>query len=646
MDARRLRGPAKRAASSSEDFSMRKTKHAFGHRELWATALLLASSGCTGVASMPPGGGSAGGGGNNSGGAGNTNSPGGGSNVGNAGGNGGPTTAGGGMATTTTTTTTPGAAGSLGTVPPGPLDSGRVALRRLNVREYDNTMRDLLGTAQTVAVNTFPGESPGDGFDTVGLTFSDLLVKDEFAAAGTLVGELVARTATDPLKTAVYVCTPTTANMSTCLSQILTDFMPKAWRRPVTAAEVTAATAVGTAAMTAATGATATAGATATDPATAAVSAALEYVLMSPNFLYHVELGSPAITPSSTAATPLSDYEVASRMSYFLWSSMPDAALTQAAAAATLANQKGIPAQLTRMVADPKFSGFMTGFTDQWLAVNTIDSAVMPSATVFPTEDAALIASMGPETDAFVGNLITTNAPLTDLLTANYTFANGRLAQFYGITGVPATQTTFTKVSLAGTPRLGGILTQETFLATTSKPDRTSPVDRGQYVLANMVCTPPQPAPPNVPLFMPAAPGSMETARQVLDEHANNPGCSTCHNSMDPIGYTFENFDGSGAYRTTDNGVAVDASGSLYGKNGAPVDGAQAMAAAIAADPRFVQCIVKEALTFGIGRSFEQPDGIGYVETVAQPLAKGGTWQSALQTVVTSQAFLTTRGGT
>jgi hypothetical protein len=218
---------------------MRKTKHAFGHRELWATALLLASSGCTGVASMPPGGGSAGGGGTGSAGAGGTaGGAGGGATTGGAGG--GTANAAGGMANNdmTQTTTTTGATGSLGTVPAGPLDSGRLPLRRLNVREYDNTMRDLLGTAQTVAVNTFPGDSPDDGFDTVGLSFNDLLLKDEFAAAGTLVGELVARTATDPLKTAVYVCTPTTANMSTCLSQILTNFMPKAWRRPVTTAEV------------------------------------------------------------------------------------------------------------------------------------------------------------------------------------------------------------------------------------------------------------------------------------------------------------------------------------------------------------------------------------------------------------------------
>jgi hypothetical protein len=505
-------------------------------------------------------------------------------------------------------------------------------------------MRDLLGTTQTLAANTFPGDGSDDGFDTVGavLSYSDLLLKQQFAAAGTLINELLTRAPTDPLWTAVFSCTPTVANMATCLPQVLTTFMPKAWRRPVTTAEVSTAAAVGTAVLTLAQASTATG---APDPATSAVTAAFEYVLTATPFLYHVELGSPAIVPSSSAVTPLSDYEVASRLSYFLWSSMPDAALTQAAAAGQLANGTGVPAQVTRMIADPKFSGFMSGFTDQWIGVNNIASNVAPDPTTFPNADATLIASIGPETEAFVGNLITTQAPLTDLLTANYTFANGRLAQFYGIQGIPTTQTTFTQLSLAGTQRLGGILTQETFLTTTSLPTRTSPVKRGEYVLAQMVCTPPQPPPPNVPALTPPTLGSGLTVRQALNEHAANPSCASCHNAIDPIGFTFENFDATGAYRTTDNGTTIDASGSLYGINGAPVTGAQGMAQAIAADPRFVQCVVKEALTFGIGRTFDAADGLGYVETVAQPLQKGGTWVSALQAVATSQAFLTTRGG-
>jgi hypothetical protein len=597
---------------------MRNTKDIFGHRGLWASALLLFSSGCTGVSSLPAGGD----------GLASTGSATGGGTIGSGG----------------SSATGPSASGTLNNVPAGPLDSGALTLRRLNDREFDNTMRDLLGTTQTLAANGFPGDSADDGFDTVGtaLSFSDLLFKQEFAAAGTLVTELVSRPANDPLRAAVFVCIPTTANLAACLPQILTALMPRAWRRPVTTAEVTAAAAVGTAVFASAQGSTATGGA---DPVTTAVTAALQYVLTSPNFLYHVEIGSPAIVPSSSAVTPLSDYEVASRLSYFLWSSMPDAALTQAAAAGQLANGSGIPAQVTRMIADSKFSGFMAGFADQWLGVDNVGANVAPDPTMFPGVDQALIDSIGPETESFLGNLLTTNAPLTELLTANYTFANGRLAQFYGVQGVPTAQTAFTKLNLAGTPRLGGVLTQETFLTTTSLPTRTSPVKRGEYVLAQMVCTPPQPPPPNVPALTPPTLGSGLTVRQALNEHASNPGCAGCHNAMDPIGFTFENFDASGAYRTTDNGTAVDASGSLYGIDGAPVNGAQGIAQAIAADPRFTQCIVKQAMTYAIGRTFDAVDGLGYIETVAQPLLKGGTWQSALQTIVTSQAFLTTRGG-
>ncbi|MGA7118849.1 MAG: DUF1592 domain-containing protein [Polyangiaceae bacterium] len=620
---------------------MRKTKEVFGHRELWAAALLVVSAGC-GTGNV----GSAGGKGGTASGSGGTSNTGG-TNAGGgtaAGGNNGATGGTGGMGAATPSGMT-GAAGTIGNVAAGPLDSGRVAMRRLNDREYDNTMRDLLGTTQTLAATTFPGDNVDDGFDTVGsaLSYSDKLLAQQFAASTTLVNELVSRTATDPLKTAIFSCTPTAANMATCLPQILTTFMPKAWRRPVTTAEVTTAAAVGTAVLTSAQSATAAGG---TDPATAAVSAALQYVLMSPNFLYHVEIGSPAIVPASSATTPLSNYEVASRLSYFLWSTMPDATLTQAAAAGQLVNAAGISTQVTRMIADAKFSAFISGFVDPWIGVNEITANVTPDPMVFPNATMALINSFGPETEAFVSNLITTKAPLTELLTADYTFANGTLAKFYGVQGVPATQTTFTKVSLAGTQRTGGILTQETFLTTTSVPTRTSPVKRGAYVLSQLVCDPPQPPPPGVPALVVAATG--QTVRQALNMHASIPSCAGCHASIDPIGFTFENFDAMGTYRTTDNGVAIDATGSLYSTatvNGANVDGAQGMAQAIAADPRFVDCIVKNALTFGTGRTYDAADALGYVETVATPLQKGGTWEGALQAIATSQAFMTMRGG-
>ncbi len=620
---------------------MRTTKEVFGHRVLWAAAFLVVSAGCT--ADIGKGGSASGTTGGPSGGASNTGgSP-------NGGGGGSSATAGGGGGTGMQPAAPPGVTlptGTLGAVPAGPLDSGRVAMRRLNDREYDNTMRDLLGTTQTLAATTFPGDNVDDGFDTVGsaLSYSDKLLAQQFAASTTLVNELVARTATDPLKTAVFVCTPTATNMATCLPQMLTTFMPKAWRRPVTAAEVATAAGVGTMVLASAQSSTATGGA---DPATTAVSAALQYVLMSPNFLYHVEIGSPAIVPASSATTPLSNYEMASRLSYFLWSSMPDATLTAAAAAGQLVAASGVSAQVTRLIADPKFSGFTAGFVDPWIEVNEITANVTPDPTAFPNATMALINSFAPETEAFVANLITSKAPLTELLTADYTFANGTLAQFYGVAGVPATQTTFTKVSLAGTHRTGGILTQETFLTTTSLPTRTSPVKRGAYVMGQMVCDAPPPPPPNgVPALV--VPATGVSVRQALDMHASVAYCASCHATIDPIGYTFENFDAMGTYRTLDNGVAINASGSLYsspGVNGPAVDGAQGMAQAVAADPRFAQCITKQALTYGTGRTYDTADALGYVETVAAPLQKGGTWDQALQVVATSDAFMTTRGG-
>jgi hypothetical protein len=611
---------------------MWNAKNMFGHQRSLVMAALAVAAGCTGVVgtvasgtggamSTGPGGGGTATGGGNSTGAGTGTGPG--------TGPGGATAAG--DAGTSNINT-----GQLGSVPAGPLDTGRLTMRRLNIREYDNTARDLLGTTQTLAADNFPGDNVDDGFDTVGaaLSYSEALLGAEFAAASTLVTELVSRTKTDPLYTAVFSCTPTATNLSTCLTQVLTAFMPKAWRRPVTSAEVAGAVAVGTS-VTQSAGTAATA-------VTTGVSAALQYVLNSPNYLFHVELGDPQLAAASTSTTPLSSYEVANRLSYFLWSSMPDATLTQLAASGQLKNGAGVAAQVTRMVADPKFSSFMDGFVGQWIGTNNV-GVVIPDPATFPNATMAWMSAIPSETNAFLQNLITTNAPLTDLLTANYTYVNGALAQFYGLTGVPASQATFTKASLTGTQRLGGILTQETFLTTTSLATRTSPVKRGAYVLSQILCNPPQPPPPTVPAFPQIDPG--ETVRQALNMHASNPSCAGCHNLMDPIGFTFENFDATGAYRTVDNGAAIDSSGSLFGATGAPVTGAQGIAQAIAADPRFAECVVKQALTYGIGRTFDQADALGYVETVAAPMLKGGQWQSLLQTVATSDGFLTTRGG-
>ncbi len=615
------------------------TKDGFGVRRRWGTVLLIISSACTAAVTGPQG---TGFGTGSTGGAGGGGGAGGvaAGNGGGGGGGGNPTPSG------APTTSVPGSMpppATPGTMAPGPLDSGRVTMRRLNVTEWSNTIRDLLGT-NTVFTAAFPSDdASGLGeFDTNGaaLSYSDLLFTQQNTGAAAAITELLARPAGDPIRAKVMTCEPTAANAATCYSTILTGFMKNAWRRPATAAEVQSMVTLATTVQASATTAMNA------SPVIEGIKAALESVLLSPNFLFHVELGATNYSLTSTATTKLSDYEVASRLSYFLWSSMPDATLTAAADMGMLANGTAtISSQVTRMLADPKASALALNFAGQWLSVRDT-SMVSPDPTAFPNVDNALLAAIPTESYTFFNALVTGNQPLSALVTADYSYVNGRLASFYGISGVPATQTTFTKASLTGTPRTAGVLTQETFLTTTSFPTRTSPVKRGVWVLTNLLCSAPAAPPPNVPMFPAVKAG--QTVRQALDSHASIPGCSSCHTVIDPAGFPMENFDAVGAYRTVDNGAMVDSSGSIVlppSTTPTPVMGAAALGQAIAADPRFVPCVVKEAMTFGLGRTFDAADAAAYITGVAQPLQKGGTWASLFQAVATSEAFLTTRGG-
>src|SRR5450432_583618 len=612
---------------------MRKTTAPFQLNHGLVMVLVGLSSACTGVASLPQG----------ATGSSNSPTPGAGSGsgsgtTGSSAGTGAGTGTGTGTGTAGTGTTGTGTAGSGGTAPPGPsigavvpsttLDAGRVTLRRLNIAEYNNTVRDLLGTA-TAPGSTFPSDDVTDGFDTVGdaLNYSDYLASQQELAAGTLVNELLARPAGDPVLAKVMTCTPTTANLQTCLTTILTAFMKNAFRRAVTAAEVTPVVALGTS-IAGQSGSTVTAG----------VNAALKSVLLSPYFLFHVELG----IPTNTAPTPLNDYELASRLSYFLWSSMPDAQLMQAADGSMLTKSTTmLSTQVDRLLADPKGSAFAANFAGQWLSIRDV-SAVAPEPTLFPTFDQALLTAIPQETTLFFNSLLTGAKPLNTLLLANYSFVNGRLATQYQLTGVPAAQTTFTQVSLTGSQRVGGLLTQDTFLTTQSHSDRTSPVERGNWILTQLLCDPPPSPPPNVPILNTPAIGSNLSGRQALDMHASVPYCASCHTTIDPIGYTLENFDATGAYRMTDNGQPVDASGVL--PDGTMFNGAAQIAQWVAGDMRFPRCAAKQMLTYGVGRSFDATDGLSYAAGLAAPLATTGTWPQLVHAVASSQAFLTNRG--
>ncbi|RYZ08043.1 MAG: DUF1592 domain-containing protein [Myxococcales bacterium] len=514
--------------------------------------------------------------------------------------------------------------GGTAVVPTTQLDEGRVVLRRLNRTEYDNTVRDLLGTASTPARSGFAADDVEDGFDTIGqsLVVSRLLTEQLEKAATTLVDELLARPAADPVRARILSCELTAASAATCLPQILSAFMGRAYRRPVSADEVQSRVALSTAVQQAG------------GDLTRGLHAALKSVLLSPHFLFRVELGDPA-SPSST---PLSDYELASRLSYFLWASMPDDTLLASAESKRLSPAgPELDQEVERLLADPKAQGFFESFAGQWLSTREALRFVADEAQ-FPDYDDALRESLPQETNLFFKSLIAEAQPLSAVVLAKYSFVNERLARHYGL---PAVSGGFTRVSLEGTPRIG-VLSQGAFLAVSSYPGRTSPVRRANWVLEELLCDPPPSAPSNIPALTEQRPPGA-TLRQTFEQHRANPSCAACHKIMDPIGFALESFDAAGAYRTTDNGGAVDTTGQLA--DGTPLTGVDDLARAVAGDADFAICVAKQMLTYAVGRSFASKSAKAYAAGVGVPV-KDATWPALIQAVVHSEAFRTRRGET
>lgn len=515
-----------------------------------------------------------------------------------------------------------GEPGGTRVVPTMELDQGRVVLRRLNRAEYDNTVRDLLGTSLTPAQDGFAPDDVEEGFDTIGnrLVVSLLLAEQLDAAANQLVDELLGRPEGDPTRDRILVCDPTSGDAPSCNEQILAPLMKNAFRRPVTSEEVQQRVDLAAQVQ------------MSTSDPLRGLRAALNSVLLSPHFLYRVELGDP----TSDVATPLSEYELASRLSYFLWASMPDQQLLDAAEAQALS--RTLDAQVDRMLADPKAQGFIDSFVGQWLSTREA-SGFAADGDVFPSFDDALRVSMAEETKLFFGALIQENQPLSALVLADFSFVNARLAQHYEL---PGGQTEFTRVALDGSPRMG-LLTQETFLTVTSYSFRTSPVRRADWILEHLLCDPPPAAPPMIPALEAAPPESGLTLREVFERHRQEPSCASCHQIMDPIGFALENFDAIGAYRTLDNGAPVDASGQLV--DGTPINGVEDLAQAIASDADYAICLGKQMLTYAVGRSFSETEARAYAAGVGVSV-KDGTWPDLIHAVANSQAFLTRRGET
>jgi len=404
--------------------------------------------------------------------------------------------------------------------------------------------------------------------------------------------------------------------------ELIGNFARRAWRRPVTKEEVERLTGFVVRA------------AKEKETFETGVKLALEAVLVSPRFLFRGELQPEPDNPGSVH--PVNEFALASRLSYFLWSSMPDDELLLVAERGRL--RKNLEAQVGRMLKDPKSSAFVENFAGQWLQIRGLKS-VAPDRKEFPNFDENLRAAMERETELFFESILREDRSVLDIIDADYTFVNERLARHYGIAGVSGDQ--FQKISLRGTPR-AGVLSQAGILTLTSNPTRTSPVKRGKWVLENILGTPPPPPPPNVPELK-AGKELTGTLRERMEQHRANPNCASCHARMDPIGFGLENFDAVGAWRDRDGGVAVDASGTL--PNGQSFNG-PAELRGIFKEKRdlFVHCLGEKMLTYALGRGMESYDRRA-IDKISLALARNRYKFSALiLEVVKSDPFQLRRG--
>jgi cytochrome c5 len=365
----------------------------------------------------------------------------------------------------------------------------------------------------------------------------------------------------------------------------------------------------------------------------AGIETALRLILTDPKFLYRTEPDPANAAPGSI--NRVTDLELASRLSFFLWSSIPDDELLDVAAKGKLKDSTILRQQVRRMLADPKAEALVTNFASEWLFLRNLQS-VNPASEDFPNFDENLKQAFRQETEMFVGSVFREDRNVLDLLTADYTFVNERLAKHYGIPNIYGSQ--FRRVPVASDARRG-LLGQGSILTVTSYPTRTSPVLRGKWILENVMGTPPPAPPPNVPALKESDEGGkVTTVRERLEEHRKNPACATCHRVMDPLGFSLDNFDAVGAWRTKENGLPLDSSGQLA--DGTKISGVVDLRAALMKHPeRFVGTMTEKMMTYALGRGLEYYD-MPVVRGIVRESAKDDyRFSSIVMGIVNTTAF-------
>ncbi len=394
-----------------------------------------------------------------------------------------------------------------------------------------------------------------------------------------------------PSRQRIFVCRPaSSAEEAPCAQEILTTLTRRAYRRPVDEEDIADLL-------------TFYEEGAAADGFEMGIERAVRALLVSPDFLFRVVADPEGVGPGEPYR--LTDLQLASRIAFFLWSSLPDDGLLEAATSGGLSTPAGVEQQIRRMLADPRSEALAKHFAGQWLRLRNI-SGTLPSDVIFPNFGESLRQDFVRETELFFDSVIREDRPVADLLTADYTFLNERLAKHYGIPGIYGSD--FRRVTLPGDTRRG-LLGQGSILAVTSYPDRTSPVGRGKWVLENVLGTPPPPPPPNVPELEPAEDsGVVLSMRELMEQHRENPVCASCHRMMDPLGLALENFDAIGRWRSQmPGGVAIDSSGAM--PDGTPFNGPGELRELLVGNPVLIDTVATEKLLiYALGRGIEYYD--------------------------------------
>ncbi|MCS1409823.1 MAG: hypothetical protein M2R45_03009 [Verrucomicrobia subdivision 3 bacterium] len=422
--------------------------------------------------------------------------------------------------------------------------------------------------------------------------------------------------------TRLFTETPTPGQELEVAKHILSAFVTRAYRRPVTSGELERLLDLVNYAL--------------EQKASfeEAIQVVVQAVLASPSFLYRWELDLGETTETNTVRS-LNAYEFASRLSYFLWSSMPDDTLFELAASGSLMKPAVIEAQVKRMLLDPKADALVTNFAGQWLQFRNLET-VMPNPDLFPTFDEKLRASMRRESELFFSTIMREDRSLLEFLDADFTYINDRLAAHYQMEGEFSDQ--FQRVSLDADSVRGGILTQASTLALTANPTRTSPVIRGKWVLEQILGTPPPPPPPDVEELEESKEAAESASlRERLETHRSKAECATCHAKMDPIGFAFENFDAIGAWRDLDGPFPIDASGEL--PDGRSFDGPNELIDILKTEETFIRTVTEKMLTFALGRGLEYYDRCATDEILAALAENDCRFSTLVTAIVMSDPF-------